>query len=57
VLTHNYIGYPPVRQMRKLVAAGELGAIRVVQVEYPLEGLTTRLVVHHSDFDSLAVTG
>ena len=43
MLTHNYIGYPPVRQMRELVAAGELGAIRVVQVEYPLEGLTTRL--------------
>lgn len=42
-LTHNYTGYPLVRQARALVAAGELGAIRVVQVEYPQDWLTTRL--------------
>jgi predicted dehydrogenase len=42
-LTHNYTGYPMVRQARAMVAAGELGAIRVVQVEYPQEWLTTRL--------------
>ena len=42
-LTHNYTGYPMVRQMREMVAAGELGAIRVVNVEYPQEWLTTRL--------------
>ncbi len=35
VLTHNYTGYPMVRQAREMVAAGDLGKIRVVQVEYP----------------------
>jgi len=33
-LTHNYTGYPMVRQARALVMAGELGEIRLVQVEY-----------------------
>ena len=43
VLTHNYTGYPMVRQARELVAKGELGEIRVVQVEYPQDWLTTAL--------------
>ncbi len=42
-LTHNYTGHPLVRQAREMVAGGELGAIRVVQVEYPQDWLTTRL--------------
>jgi predicted dehydrogenase len=42
-LTHNYTGYPLVRQARAMVAEGALGEIRVVQVEYPQEWLTTRL--------------
>ena len=42
-LTHNYTGYPLVRQAREMVASGELGEIRVVQVEYPQDWLTTRL--------------
>lgn len=33
-LTHNYTGYPMVRQARAMAAAGELGDIRLVQVEY-----------------------
>jgi predicted dehydrogenase len=33
-LTHNYTGYPMVRQAKAMVAAGELGEIRLVQVEY-----------------------
>ena len=33
-LTHNYTGYPMIRQAREMVAAGELGDIRVVQAEY-----------------------
>ncbi len=33
-LTHNYTGYPMVRQARALVQAGELGEIRLIQVEY-----------------------
>jgi predicted dehydrogenase len=40
-LTHNYTGYPMVRQARAMVAAGELGTIRVVQVEYAQEWLAT----------------
>ncbi|RYI92077.1 MAG: Gfo/Idh/MocA family oxidoreductase, partial [Acetobacteraceae bacterium] len=40
VLTHNYTGYPMVRQAREMVAAGELGAVRVVQVEYVQDWLT-----------------
>ncbi|MFD2646180.1 Gfo/Idh/MocA family protein [Devosia albogilva] len=40
LLTHNYTGYPLVRQARELVASGALGTIRVVQVEYPQDWLT-----------------
>ncbi len=40
VLTHNYTGYPMVRQAREMVAAGEIGTVRVVQVEYPQDWLT-----------------
>jgi predicted dehydrogenase len=42
-LTHNYTGYPMVRQAREMVAAGEIGALRVVQVEYPQGWLATPL--------------
>jgi predicted dehydrogenase len=42
-LTHNYTGFPMVRQAREMVAAGELGRIRVIQVEYPQDWLATRL--------------
>jgi predicted dehydrogenase len=42
-LTHNYSGYPLVRQARAMVAAGELGKIRVIQAEYPQDWLSTRL--------------
>jgi predicted dehydrogenase len=33
-LTHNYTGYPMVRQARALVEDGQVGEIRLVQVEY-----------------------
>ena len=39
-LTHNYTGYPLVRRMREMVQDGELGEIRLVQVEYPQDWLT-----------------
>jgi len=42
-LTHNYTGHPMVREARARVRAGELGTIRVVQVEYPQDWLTTKL--------------
>ncbi len=43
ILTHNYTAYPMVRQARDMVAAGDLGRIRVVQVEYPQDWLTEPL--------------
>src|SRR5271166_6461940 len=39
-LTHNYTGYPLVRRMREMVRDGDLGEIRLVQVEYPQDWLT-----------------
>ncbi len=42
-LTHNYSGYPMIRQARAMVEAGELGEIRLVQGEYPQDWLTTDL--------------
>ncbi|MDE0588624.1 Gfo/Idh/MocA family oxidoreductase [Halocynthiibacter sp. C4] len=34
ILTHNYTGYPMIRQAREMIANGELGKLRLVQVEY-----------------------
>jgi len=39
-LTHNYSAYPLVRYARELVERGDLGNIRLIQVEYPQEWLT-----------------
>ncbi|TWD47931.1 putative dehydrogenase [Agrobacterium vitis] len=39
ILTHNYTGYPMVRHARELVQSGELGEIRLVQMEYPQDWL------------------
>ncbi|MBP2300791.1 Gfo/Idh/MocA family protein [Azospirillum picis] len=41
VLTHNYSGYPMIRQARAMVEAGMLGRLRVVQVEYAQDWLAT----------------
>lgn len=43
VLTHNYTGYPMIRQAREMVGSGALGEIRVVQVEYPQDWLSDAL--------------
>ena len=42
-LTHNYTGYPLVKEARVLVRAGKLGKIRKVVVEYPQGWLGTAL--------------
>lgn len=42
-VTYNYTGYPMVRQARRMVRDGELGEIRLVQVEYPQDWLTEPL--------------
>ncbi len=38
-LTHNYTGYPMVRQAMEMIENGELGEIRLLQVEYLQSGL------------------
>lgn len=40
ILTHNYTGYPMIRQAREMVASGRLGTIRLVQAEYAQDWLT-----------------
>jgi len=42
-LTHNYTGYPMVKQAREMIGNGELGVIRKVVVEYPQGWLATLL--------------
>ncbi len=42
-LTHNYTGYPMVKQARAMVEEGKLGKIRKVVVEYPQGWLATRV--------------
>jgi predicted dehydrogenase len=44
-LTHNYSGYPMVRQARAMVASGVLGDIRVIQAEYPQDWLSSRVEI------------
>ena len=44
-VTYNYSGYPLVRHARSMVQGGELGAIRIVQVEYPQDWLADPLEV------------
>lgn len=42
-VTYTYSGYPMVHEARVRVAQGEIGAIRTVQVEYPLEWMATAI--------------
>jgi predicted dehydrogenase len=42
-LTHNYTGYPLVKEARALARDGKLGKLRKVVVEYPQGWLATRL--------------
>jgi predicted dehydrogenase len=42
-LTHNYTGYPMVKQARAMLANGVLGNVRRVVVEYPQGWLSTKL--------------
>ena len=39
-LTHNYTGYPMIRQAKAMIANGELGDLRLVNVEYVQDWLT-----------------
>ncbi len=42
-LTHNYTGYPLVKEARDMIRLGKLGKLRKVVVEYPQGWLATRL--------------
>ena len=42
-LTHNYTGYPMVKQAKAMVKNGDLGEIRKIVVEYPQGWLATNL--------------
>ena len=42
-LTHNYTGYPMVKQARAMIRDGELGTIKKIVVEYPQGWLATLL--------------
>ncbi len=42
-LTHNYSGYPLVKEARAMVAAGKIGAVRKIVVEYSQGWLSTLL--------------
>ena len=42
-VTYAYSGYPMVKHIRDMIAAGELGTIRFVNAEYPQEWLATKL--------------
>jgi predicted dehydrogenase len=42
-LTHNYTGYPLIKEARDLVRSGKLGKLRKIVVEYPQGWLATKL--------------
>lgn len=39
ILTHNYTGYPLIRQARQMVGRGDLGTIRVIRAQYAQDWL------------------
>jgi predicted dehydrogenase len=52
-LTHNYTGYPMVRQARSMVADGLLGTIQLVQVEYVQGGKAAERDPDRAETDSV----
>jgi predicted dehydrogenase len=49
-LTHNYTGYPMIRQAKAMVEAGELGDLRLVQVEYAQDWLAEAVESKQADW-------
>ena len=43
VLTHNYTGYPMIRQAREMIERGDLGDLRLIHVEYVQDWLSEDL--------------
>jgi len=50
ILTHNYTGYPLIRQARQMVADGDLGDLRLVQVEYAQDWLAEEVSNKQADW-------
>ena len=50
ILTHNYTGYPMVRQAREMIGNSKLGKLRVVQVEYAQDWLTEQQDFKQADW-------
>ena len=48
-LTHNYTGYPMVRQAKAMIDAGQLGNIRLVQIEYVQGGRAKEIDLNPGD--------
>ncbi|MDH3235133.1 MAG: Gfo/Idh/MocA family oxidoreductase, partial [Alphaproteobacteria bacterium] len=42
-VTYTYCGYPLIHEAREMISGGRIGAVRVVQVEYPLEWMATAI--------------
>ena len=42
IVTHNYTGYPMIRQAKAMVEKGMLGTLRLVQAEYPQDWMTEK---------------
>ena len=53
-VTHNYTGYPLVRQAREMILNGELGEINAVRAFYIQGWLRTRLEVERPEAGRLA---
>jgi predicted dehydrogenase len=49
-LTHNYTGYPMIRQAKAMIAAGDLGDLRLVNVEYVQDWLTQEVDNKQADW-------
>ncbi|MEM5475444.1 Gfo/Idh/MocA family oxidoreductase [Pacificibacter sp. AS14] len=50
ILTHNYTGYPLMRQAREMIARGDLGNLRVIQAEYAQDWLTEDIQNKQADW-------
>jgi predicted dehydrogenase len=46
-LTHTYTGYPMIKQMKQMIAQGEIGVVKKVHVEYP-QGWLYRLLEYEN---------
>lgn len=49
-LTHTYTGYPMVKEAKQQIAAGKLGKVRKVYVEYPQGWLSTNVESKQADW-------